>query len=136
MREAVELFATGYTAVLTTTNKMLMDRELNPEIKEIRGQLSRLEEEVTANAAAREEIKELKEEVRNMTAMLQEMKEKFSVIYEAVSIGSLIQFKRQEKQEKKEKEKQEAAKRPRVEKPPESNKKQKQETVSKAASKK
>ena len=136
MREAVELFATGYTAVLTTTNKYLMDKELNPEIGRIRGQLSRLEEEVTANAAAREEIKELKEEVRNMTAMLQEMKEKFSVIYEAVSIGSLIQFKRQEKQEKKEKEKQEAAKRPRADKPPESNKKQKQETVSKAASKK
>ena len=131
VKESTELLSASLAAVITTTSKML-----SPELKEIKGQLSRLEQGLqTANAAV-EELKELKEEVRNMATMLKEMKKQVGVTYETVSINSLLEWKKQEKQEKQEKkEKQEAAKRPRPDKTPESNKKQRQE-AGKAASKK
>ena len=120
MKESTELLSASFTAVISTTSKMLLDQKASPELKEMRGQLERLDQGLqTTNAA----VEELKEEVRNMSTMLKEMKE-------IVSLNSLIEWKKQEK-----KEKQEAAKRPRPDKTPESNKKQRQE-AGKAASKK
>ena len=76
---------------------MMLDQRASPELKEIRGQLARLEQGLqTSNAA----VEELKEEIRNMATVLQEMKKQVGVTYETVSINSLLEWKKQEKQEK------------------------------------